>query len=391
MPSHTGPTKGLIAAWIVISFTACGEDTTAPVDTIAPAKITDLAITDSIGTEVTLTWTASGDDTLTGTGAEYDLRYSDSPISVFNWRYAQAVEGEPTPSLAGTSQEMTVTGLAWWTTYYFALRVRDEAGNWSRLSNLAWASPYLEENLRFLVQTRDGILSVDKNANSELFIGGGSGVEIVGDRVYASYGTTRIEEYDFDGSLIRTIPIPDGVQGPYFVGLPGGRFALMSNSSDSAHFIDDAGNILAAAGLSVMPGSSLQSLDGVVVGDTLIISEDGSNRILRADLSTYEITVFRDFSLFEFWGWSAIDYSDGLYYLCQRRRIFRFEGFGALTTIAELPEDLYNITGVVVTNGFSFVTLNFAGAIYGVHNATGRAIPFLEGLDYPRDLEIIRP
>ncbi len=390
MTGYPGCTKGWIAAVIFTSLTACGDDTTAPVDTIAPNAIADLAITDSLGSSITLTWTASGDDTLTGTGSEYDLRHSLSPITEGNWGVAEQATGEPTPGVAGTAQEMTVFGLGWWERYHFALRLVDEAGNWSSISNLVAASPHFEEELRFLVQTRDGILAVDENATSESFIAGGRAVEVVGDRVYALNWGSSIEEYDADGSFMRGIAVPAAVSYTAFAALPDGRFAMMSNARDSVSFIDDAGNLLAAVGMQPSPDNSAQNLDGIVVGDALIISEDGTNRLLRVDLTTYEITVFRDLS--DLTGWlGAIDYSDGFYYICQARRIYHFRESGAIERIAELPEDLYNISGVVVAGGFSFVSLNFAGAIYAVSNVTGRVIRFLEGLDDPEDLELIRP
>ncbi len=86
---------------------------------------------------VTLTWTAPGDDGSTGTAAVYDIRYSTSPINEANWNSATQVTGEPAPQAAGSSESVTVTGLEWSTTYYFAIKAADEADNWSALSNVA--------------------------------------------------------------------------------------------------------------------------------------------------------------------------------------------------------------------------------------------------------------
>jgi hypothetical protein len=85
---------------------------------------------------VTLTWTAVGDDSLTGTAAQYDLRMSDAPITLSNWSSATAVGGMPAPLPSGTTQRMVVRGLTVGTTTYFAVRVRDDAGNWSGVSNV---------------------------------------------------------------------------------------------------------------------------------------------------------------------------------------------------------------------------------------------------------------
>ncbi|MFD0715407.1 fibronectin type III domain-containing protein [Paenibacillus sp. GCM10027626] len=106
-------------------------------DTIAPAAVTDLAATSSTASTVSLTWTAPGDDGMTGTASSYDIRYSMSDIKAADWASATPAVGAPAPALAGTAQSMTVTGLSPATTYYFALRAKDGAGNEADLSNVA--------------------------------------------------------------------------------------------------------------------------------------------------------------------------------------------------------------------------------------------------------------
>lgn len=85
---------------------------------------------------VPLTWTAVGDDSVTGTATQYDLRYSTSLITAANFASATAVIGEPAPGVAGASQSHTVTGLQAATTYWFAIKTADDAGNWSLVSNV---------------------------------------------------------------------------------------------------------------------------------------------------------------------------------------------------------------------------------------------------------------
>ena len=89
---------------------------------------------------VTLRWTAVGDDSLSGVAAAYDLRMSESPITASSWSTATALSGLPAPLASGTTQQVTVRGLTSGATSYFALRVRDDAGNWSGVSNVVrWA------------------------------------------------------------------------------------------------------------------------------------------------------------------------------------------------------------------------------------------------------------
>lgn len=94
---------------------------------------------------VTLRWTAVGDDSLSGTAAAYELRMSDSPITASSWSTATALSGLPVPLASGIPQQVTVRGLAQGDTVYFALRVRDDAGNWSGVSNLVRWDGVLDE------------------------------------------------------------------------------------------------------------------------------------------------------------------------------------------------------------------------------------------------------
>jgi len=92
---------------------------------------------------VTLAWTAPGDDGQVGTASVYDIRLSTAPIDDANWSAAAVVSNPPTPQPAGTRQSVVVRGLNYGTTYYFAIKTADEAGNWSGLSNvLRWAWMY---------------------------------------------------------------------------------------------------------------------------------------------------------------------------------------------------------------------------------------------------------
>lgn len=84
--------------------------------------------------QVALTWTAPGDDGTVGTAAEYDIRYSQDSTVLVAWGAATQATGEPAPLIAGTTQSDTLTvGNGKW---YFAMRTRDEAFNWSLTSNI---------------------------------------------------------------------------------------------------------------------------------------------------------------------------------------------------------------------------------------------------------------
>jgi len=119
-----------------------------------PRAISDLtALQGATPGTINLTWTAPGDyGNKAGTSAkQYDIRYSivaaNSPAlsdAMFNaaTSVAPAFGTIPTPpAVKGTPEMMALTGLTQGTTYYFAMKARNEIPLWSSLSNGAtnWA------------------------------------------------------------------------------------------------------------------------------------------------------------------------------------------------------------------------------------------------------------
>lgn len=89
---------------------------------------------------ITLTWTATGDDGTTGRATSYELRFSEQPPSGTDttswWSNASTAGVLPPPATAGSRESYVMSGLATGSTYYFVLRVADEAGNRSGYSNV---------------------------------------------------------------------------------------------------------------------------------------------------------------------------------------------------------------------------------------------------------------
>ena len=109
-------------------------------DTTPPAPVGDLvATTGAAPGTVDLSWTAPGGDGATGTASAYIVRYHTAPITETIWTAATDVTGEPVPSIAGSPETMTVSGLVAGQTYYFALKAQDEVPNTSGISNSPWA------------------------------------------------------------------------------------------------------------------------------------------------------------------------------------------------------------------------------------------------------------
>ncbi|MFH1469771.1 MAG: C2 family cysteine protease [Pseudomonadota bacterium] len=104
------------------------------VDHTAPEAIDDLAVVED-AQGLWLQFTASGDDGDDGLAAKYDLRISQESISSGNFYQAQQIEVGG-PAMPGDTERIELGELAEGT-WYFALKVEDESGNISALSNVA--------------------------------------------------------------------------------------------------------------------------------------------------------------------------------------------------------------------------------------------------------------
>lgn len=97
---------------------------------------------------LTVDWTAPGDDGAIGTATLYDMRFSTTRPDTANvtnmatwWSAATVITGLPAPLVSGSAQSTVVTpagGFKADSTYYFVLRTRDDVGNWSAYSNVAF-------------------------------------------------------------------------------------------------------------------------------------------------------------------------------------------------------------------------------------------------------------
>lgn len=104
---------------------------------IALVTSTGEALAQQAWNSVTLTWTTPGDDSLSGTATQFDIRYSTSPITAANFATATRwTTGVPAPVSTRTQQSVVVSGLSPSTTYWFAIKTADEVPNWAGLSNV---------------------------------------------------------------------------------------------------------------------------------------------------------------------------------------------------------------------------------------------------------------
>lgn len=117
-------------------------------DHIPPGAVSTLEALFVGGHSVTVTWTASGDDDQRGQASRNDLRYSEEPITAENFDDALAAT-VPSPRPAGDTESAVVGELELEREYYFALRVEDEAGNVSDVSNVIAATTVTRQRLTF--------------------------------------------------------------------------------------------------------------------------------------------------------------------------------------------------------------------------------------------------
>ncbi len=134
---------------ISIGFIACSNDDkgVGGVDGSLPAAIGDLQIVDTIATALRLSWTAPGDDSMTGRATSYDIRIASSAkYLIYYWSDAAKVPDSltPIPSPAGEKDSLLVENLTFLYRYYFAIRAKDDAGNTSYMSNIVSARPFAD-------------------------------------------------------------------------------------------------------------------------------------------------------------------------------------------------------------------------------------------------------
>lgn len=114
-------------------------------DTTPPSAVVDLlAVPGAFPGEVRITWTAPGDDGMTGTASLYQMRVAAAPITDGTFNAAADVErwiDDLLPDAAGTPETLYVFGMHPDTTYYFALKTQDEVPNTSALSNVTSTAP----------------------------------------------------------------------------------------------------------------------------------------------------------------------------------------------------------------------------------------------------------
>jgi uncharacterized protein (TIGR02145 family) len=142
------------------------------------------------------------------------------------------------------------------------------------------------------------------------------------------------------------------------------------------------------------PSGRSQDLDGVVVGNSLIFSENGNTQLLKIDLDDYNVSVFRNLSGLPGSSISCIDYNDGQYYVCSAdvsgRYIYSFIEGQLEELICTMPSGSSYITSIKVFDNYVYATLNYEYRILKIDISTGDYTVFYQappGTFYPVDIE----
>jgi hypothetical protein len=147
-------------------------------DSIPPDPVSDLIVLSASEGAVHLSWTATGDDLSSGRAAEYDIRYSQGPITEDSWKYLNSFAGAPAPANAGAIEHFIGAGLIADSLYYFGIRVKDDAGNWSEKSNIV--SDNLTGKFLFISELNDSAhQSLDLKILDNRVIMADNGISIV--------------------------------------------------------------------------------------------------------------------------------------------------------------------------------------------------------------------
>jgi hypothetical protein len=139
-PGRRASSLGLsiVAALVLAAVLSCQDDIKPPVDNTPPGVLQDLTATATGMTWVDLSWTSTGDDGMERDAESCELRMLPSRAidSEESWSQATQVPGTmPDPGDPGTALNYHVAGLEPDSLYGFAVRMHDNDGNLSAMSN----------------------------------------------------------------------------------------------------------------------------------------------------------------------------------------------------------------------------------------------------------------
>lgn len=251
------------------------------------------------------------------------------------------------------------------------------------------ASP---EGTGLIFGDREGIKRVAPFKKLQLLIpNSGSKVQVSSGKIYRYRYKDVVYEHDANGKELRTIPIPGQVK--YWINftvLPDGGVAFLDNQYDAIYFVDSNGRFVKTVKIHAKADSHLQNVNGIVVNNRLIVSENGRKELVAVDLDTFELSVFRSLRQIKGPWLSAVGYSGGIYYICTPTEIYSFsENSPENTLVASVPKG--NLTGIAPVDDRLYAVVNFTGELFEIDKKTGAAKLLRNDLNYPESLGYLTP
>ena len=176
---------------------------------IAPDRIINLSASLPTLNSIKLTWTATGSDRNEGTASQYDLRFSETPLTELNFTQATRVDGLATPKPSGNAETYTVSSLNGNTLYYFAIKAIDEHGNTSKISNITGLSTVDPDPPADIADLQATTSHYNRAISLTWTAPGDNGMSGKANSYDIRYSKTQITASNFDSALIPvSIPVP---------------------------------------------------------------------------------------------------------------------------------------------------------------------------------------
>lgn len=233
---------------------------------------------------------------------------------------------------------------------------------------------------KLLIGAQDGIVILDVASQTVAPLGVGRRFFAYWNgKIYAYADLQTINVYDLRGDQVGTITHPEYSSAFWYVVIDDGRIALLDNGEDKVHFIDFDGNLVKDVAFTPS-ADEYESLDGVVVGGKLIISEDAHKHVFEIDLNNYEVATIADFSGQGSAWLSGNAYHAGSYFTdLADGTILKFSAGGAATEFAHLPNGF--AASMVTDDEKIYVASGRFGYVYAVSLADGSVQELASGLD----------
>ncbi|MCD6250374.1 MAG: fibronectin type III domain-containing protein, partial [candidate division Zixibacteria bacterium] len=191
-------------------------------ETTSPSAIANLGSGTPTEHSIALSWTAPGDDGMSGTATQYDIRYSTAFITEANFNAATAVASPPTPLAAGSFQSFVVTGLNSGTTYFFAIKTADEVPNWSAISNVTTTPTQNDATSPVTVASLNAVLPTLNSLTLVWTAPGDDGTTGTATTYDIRYSTSTITDVNWDAATqVSGEPVPQPAGTPESLSVAG--------------------------------------------------------------------------------------------------------------------------------------------------------------------------